>query len=437
MFAKPWGSWKPLLAWILILNVVMLSLAAGASAAEPTAPSLNLNAKAAILIDADTGQVLYQSNKDELREPASMVKMMTEYLVMEAIDNGTINWDTQVTATEYAAGIGGSGALVAAGHQYTVEQLFKQMSIYSANDATVALAELVGGGTEDAFVGIMNEKAREFGLSEGAQFTNSTGLNKEDTGEFSTSIPGESLFTAHDSAKIAQRIILDHPEVLEFTKIPTEPAWEGGPMMENWNRLLEGWKDYNNNYSSGAYQGLDGLKTGYTDEAGYCFTGTAQRGNMRLISVVMGTDGIQDRFDETRKLMDYGFNNFEKKTIFAPKTKLEALQTVEVPKGKETTVEVSTKDGLELLVLKGTTDTAFTVTAEPVAEDARTAPISTGQVVGTATVTYTGPDVGIPSTMTIDMVATQDVEKAGWFKLFLRAIGNFFSDLFGSIKNLF
>ena len=431
---------------ILVAAVLTAILALGVfafpsgpvTAAEAAAvPEPSIHASAAILIDAETGQILYEKNKDELRHPASMVKMMTEYLVMEAIENGMISWDTPVTISEYAASIGGSGALLAEGHTYTVEDLFKQMSIYSANDATVALAELVGGGSEENFVRMMNDKAREFGLSEGAIFTNATGLNKEDTQPYSPNIPGESMFTAHDAAKIAQRIIQDHPQILEFTKIPTAPAWEGGPVMTNWNWLLEGWKDYNNNFSPIAYEGLDGLKTGHTDEAGWCFTGTAERNGMRLISVIMGADSEMGRFEETRKLLDYGFNNFEKKTILSPKTQLDVLPAVEVPKGKKTEVEVVTETGLEVLVLKGTSDDAFSITAEPVPEEKRTAPIESGHVMGTATITYNGPDVGIPGTLTVNLVAAQDMEKAGWFKLLLRAIGDFFRDLFGSIRNIF
>jgi D-alanyl-D-alanine carboxypeptidase (penicillin-binding protein 5/6) len=413
-----------------------LSLASEGAYAAPAAPSLTIQAESAILMDADTGQILFELNKDELRHPASMVKMMTEYLVMEAIENGAISWDTTVIVSKYADAIGGSGALIAEGHKYSVEDLFKQMSIYSSNDATVALAETVAG-SEEAFVHMMNDKAREFGLSEGAIFTNATGLNKEDTGEYSPNIPGESMFTAHDAAIIAQRIIKDHPQILEFTKIPSAPAWENGPIMLNWNRILEGWKDYDNLFSAGAYEGLDGLKTGHTDEAGWCFTGTAQRGNIRLISVVMGTESEQARFNETKKLMDYGFNNFERKTILSPKTQIDVMPAIPVPKGKQKQVRVVTGSGVEYLVLKGTSDDAFKLTAEPVAEKDRTAPIESGQVLGKATITYEGPAIGIPETTTIDLVAAEDMEKAGWFTLLMRAIGAFFRDLFSSVKNLF
>lgn len=406
--------------------------------AEITAPSLQVDAKAAILIEAETGQVLYAYNKDELLHPASMVKMMTEYLVMEAIKAGTLSWDTPVTASEYAAAIEGSGGLIAEGHTYTVEDLFKQMSIYSSNDATVLLAETVSGGSEEDFVRMMNDKAREFGLDEGALFTNATGLDKGFTPpEYTPDIPGETLFTAHDAAKIARRIVLDHPEVLEFTKIPRTEAWEGGPIIDNWNWMLEGWKEYNNNFTPYAYDGLDGLKTGTTDLAKYNFTGTAQRGSIRLISVVMGAEDRASRFVETSKLLDYGFNNFEKKTILTPKTTIDALQSVEIPKGKETEVEVVLKEGLEVFMLKGMTEESFTITAEPLPEEERIAPIEAGQTLGTATITYNGPDIGISQTTTIELVAVEDVEKAGWFKLLLRAIGSFFSDLFNSIKNIF
>lgn len=424
----------------VILSILCISLGLNTNSvkAEVTAPTLQVNAKAAILIDVETGQVLYAYNENELLHPASMVKMMTEYLVMEAIKSGTLSWDTQVVASEYAAAIEGSGGLIAAGHTYSIEDLFKQMSIYSSNDATVLLAETVAGGTEEDFVRMMNDKAREFGLDEGAHFTNATGLDKGFTPpEVTPNIPGETLFTAHDAAKIARRIILDHPEVLNFTKIPRTEAWAGGPMIDNWNWMLEGWKDYNNNFTPFAYEGLDGLKTGTTELAKYNFTGTAQRGNMRLVSVVMGADDKSARFAETQKLLDYGFNNFEKKTILMPKAKVDVLQQVDIPKGKEKQVDVVLKEGLEVFVLKGMTEEAFTVTAEPLDEEERTAPIEAGQTLGTVTITYNGADIGIAETTKIDLVAVDDVEKAGWFTLLLRAIGSFFSDLFTSIKNIF
>jgi len=351
---------------------LIMTAGVGTAKAETTADSLHLNVKAAVLIEAETGQILYSMNADQLRHPASMVKMMTEYIVAESIAEGKLRWEDEVTITEYAQAMPGSGIPLAAGHVYTVRDLFRQMSINSSNDATVALAEAVAG-TEEKFVHLMNEKAREFGLSEGAMFTNSTGLNKEDTGKYSPNIPGESMFTALDAAKLAQRIILDHPEVLEFTSTPRATERENDPnshVMDNWNWMLENWKEYNNNFSRDfAYDGLDGLKTGHTDEAGWCFTGTAVRNGVRLISVVMGAETERGRFEETRKLLDYGFNNFEKQVIVPAKSTVDSLPEVEIKKGKSKRVKIVTEKGIELIVKKGTDLSLFTLEATPVDEE--------------------------------------------------------------------
>ncbi|MDT9726522.1 D-alanyl-D-alanine carboxypeptidase [Xylanibacillus composti] len=400
---------------------------------------MNLNVEAAVLIEATTGQVLYQVNKDVPRPPASMAKMMTEYIVMESIKSGKIEWESQVQITEYAGSIGGSGQLLAKGETYSVRDLFRNMSIYSGNDASVALAEFIAG-SETNFVELMNQTARELGMSEQAHFVNSTGLNKEDYPQAYANhipnVPGETLMTAHDAALLAQAIVTKHPEVLEYSQQTRAYQREGdetSPQMINWNRMLEGWKD-SAYYAQYAYDGLDGLKTGFTNQAGYCFTGTAERNGMRLISVVMGTGSEDERFRETRKLLDYGFNNFEMKTIMPAKSELPDLKTVEIKKGKETEVSVVTETGVTFIVGKGEGDDNITFATELLPEDERIAPIEQGDVLGKLIVTYSGiTDVQ----QTVQLVAAEDVEKGSWFRLFFRAIKNFFVELFGGIKNLF
>jgi len=396
---------------------------------------LGLQVYSAILIEAESGQVLYEYNADQPWEPASMVKMMTEYLVLEAISQGKIDWDSIVTITEKAASIKGSGQLLAQGHKYRVKDLFNQMSIYSSNDATVALAEFVGG-TEEIFVDMMNQKAKEFGLSEYAHFSNATGLANEFYGKYAPNTSGANMFTARDSAKIAQRLLQDHPEILEFSSKPQEYRREGDTsteLMNNWNRMLESWIPIGNLYAKlYAYEGLDGLKTGHTDTAGYNFTGTAERNGLRLISVVMKTENEDMRFGETRKLLDYGFNNFEKRTVITAKTEMEQLPSVKIKRGKALEVPLVTQSGLELVMKKDETNDVLEITAEPVDEELLVAPIKQGDVLGTLTVRY-GKDV----VHTINLVASEDVDKAGWFTLFFRAIGNFFKDIWNSILNIF
>ncbi|PZE19442.1 D-alanyl-D-alanine carboxypeptidase [Paenibacillus xerothermodurans] len=387
------------------------------------APDLNLNAKSAILIEASTGQVLYENNADTPLPPASMAKMMTEYLVMEAVKSGKFKWEDMVTASPYAADVIGSGQLLALGEQATVRDMFAAMSIYSSNDASVALAEFIAG-SEEEFAKMMNAKAREFGLSEHANFINATGLSRADLGQYApTELQGETLLTAKDAALIAYNILKDHKEILEFTSTPSKKFREAdkAPMI-NWNWMLEGNKD-NVNFRRYAYTGLDGLKTGSTDDAGYCFTGTAERNGLRLISVVMGTPTEPKRFEETRKVLDYGFNNFELKQVIAPKQEIDSLKVVNIKKGVEKQVPVVTETGISIVAKKGATPENFVVTAEPAEESKLVAPIAKDTVVGTVKVTYEGQE------QVANLIAAQEVEKGSWFRLLFRSIGEFFVDM--------
>jgi D-alanyl-D-alanine carboxypeptidase (penicillin-binding protein 5/6) len=421
-----------MLSFTLLANMLLVMLdSSRAEAAELV--DLKLNVRSAILMEADTGQILFEYNADTAYPPASMAKMMTEYLVLESIESGKIKWGDIVTVSKYSADVIGSGNLLAERETYTVESMFKNMSIYSGNDASVALAEFISG-TEENFAQLMNKKAREMGLSEQAHFINATGLSRADLGKYApTNIEGETLLTAQDAAIIARHIVKEHPQALKYTSIPKEYLRPGDEtsLMENWNWMLEGWKEYKNNFSSIAYDGLDGLKTGHTKEAGYCFTSTAQRNGLRLISVVMGAESIRKRFDETRKVLDYGFNNFEKRTIIAAKTEIESLQKVNIKKGVETEVPLVTQSGAQFIALKGAKEEEFIIESQPADEQKRIAPIRKGDVLGTVTVTYRD------TKHTVNLVAAADVEKASWIRLFFRGIKNFFGDIFSGIKGIF
>lgn len=316
----------------LLLNASLTLVQPTPVQAADTPVDLKLNANSAILMEASTGQILYEYNADKALPPASMAKMMTEYLVMEAIKSGKIDKTTMVTTSKYASEVIGSQILLAEGEQATVDDMFSALSIYSANDAAVALAEHIGG-TEENFAKMMNEKAKEFGLSEQAHFINATGLGRADLGKYAPqNLQGETLLSARDAAIIAYNILKDHKEVLEYTKIPAKKFRERDttPMI-NWNWML--WDNRNTtNFKRYAYEGLDGLKTGSTNEAGYCFTGTAERNGMRLISVVMGTETEPSRFEETRKVLDYGFTNFELKQVLGAKAEIDSMKTVNIKK---------------------------------------------------------------------------------------------------------
>jgi D-alanyl-D-alanine carboxypeptidase (penicillin-binding protein 5/6) len=422
---------------LLFGQIVLFAGAEKVNAAE--AVDLKLELKAAILIDADSGEVLYEKNADEPLPPASMAKMMTEYLVLENLASGKIKLDDNVTTSKYAASVGGSGGLLAEGDQHTVKEMFAGMSINSANDSTVALAERIGGSEED-FAKMMNDKAKELGLSSNAHFINATGLDRADLGANAPkSIEGETIFTARDASILAQRLLKDHKEILSYTKIPSQKFREKdkAPMI-NWNWMLEGNKD-NIYFKKYAYTGLDGLKTGHTDLAGYCFTGTAVRNGMRLISVVMGAGmgspasqvNEGKRFIETRKLMDYGFTNFEVKQVISPKTTIASLPLIKVKKGVATEVAVVTQSALSLVVKKGTKPDEIKQEAVPYEASKLVAPIKQGDPLGTLTVTYNNKK------HEVKLVATEDVKKGSWIRLFFRAIKDFFGNLFKSIGKLF
>ncbi|GIP40905.1 D-alanyl-D-alanine carboxypeptidase [Paenibacillus sp. J31TS4] len=425
-------KWKPVLVAALALWMIPFSLlgsSAKVQAAE--AVDLKLDVRSAVLMDASTGQILYDFNGDEALPPASMSKMMTEYIVLEKIKSGELKWDEQVQVSQYSADVIGSGDLLAFGEQLSVKDMFSAMSIYSANDATVALAEKIGH-TEENFAKMMNEEAKKMGLSKDAYFINATGLTRGDLGKYAPKeLQGETKMSAKDSAKLAYTILKEHKEVLDFTKIPAQKlrASDKAPMI-NWNWMLEGNKDVLN-FKKYAYQGLDGLKTGHTDEAGYCFTGTAERNGMRLISVVMGTKSEPKRFEETRKLLDYGFNGFEKKVLVKEGGEVAALPTVKLTKGVSKTVKAVTGSELSLVAKKGAKDEEFVQEAQAIEPAKLVAPLKKGDKVGTATVKYND------QAYTVDLVAAEDVEKGSFLRLFFRGIGEFFANIGTSIKNLF
>nr|WP_202887389.1 D-alanyl-D-alanine carboxypeptidase family protein [Cohnella zeiphila] len=430
-------------ALILVFSVVFLALGAGsanaAAAATTTNAALDLNVKSAILVDADNGQILYENNADTALPPASMTKMMTEYLVFKAIKDGKLSWDQEITVQENAAKQIGSRVFLAEGEKYTVENLYKAMAVGSANDATVQLAETVAG-SEEAFAKLMNETAKEFGMKT-AHFINSTGLDRRDMPEKyqPTSIEGETVMSARDSAILAERILKDYPDFLNYSKIQSFQFRErdDAPVV-NWDWMLESNKNVTN-FKKFAYPGVDGLKTGHTTNAGNCFTGTSLQNGTRLIAVVMGVPGDMNdggRFLETAKLFDYGFHNFEKKTLVEAKATVPENETLKVKKGVHKSVPVVTASDLTIMVPKGQAPTPTVKEVRPAASPL-VAPIKQGDTVGTVTYTYKDPATQQDKAVTLNLVASEEVKKAGWFKLLMRGIGDFFAGLFKGIVNLF
>ena len=341
-----------------------------------------MGAKSAILIDSASGKVLFEKNADEKLAPASMTKLGSMLMIMEAIDNGNLKLDDKVTISEEAANMGGSQVFLQAGEEYTVNDLLKCIAVSSANDAVVAMAEKISGSV-DAFVNLMNEKAKELGLVN-TNFANPHGLDNE-----------EHYSTAYDMAVMA-RELLRHEDVLKYTSIYedylTKP--DGSQIwLVNTNRLVR------------FYDGVDGLKTGYTTEAGYCLTATAKKNDLRLISVVMKSPSAEERSSDTSTLLSYGFNSFKSNVIYS---KEDALGKVTVEKGKIKEVDVYLKeDATEILsVTERPSDYTFNLKVDKIE-----APVKSGTIVGTAEIIDSNGNI----IDEVEIIVKEDIEKAGFF----------------------
>ncbi|MFC9710524.1 D-alanyl-D-alanine carboxypeptidase family protein [Paenibacillus sp. NPDC056933] len=261
-----------------------------------------IKAEAAVLMDMNSEQILINYNGSESIAPAGISKLMTELLVMEAVINGEVRWDDPVNISLYASSVGGNHLALKQGEQFTVQELFQIVAVYSANDAAVALAEHISG-TEQTFAQKMNQKAAELGLSDKTEFTNSTGLSEKRLGpNRPKEIQGQTVMTAVDACKLARYLLHNHPEFLSVSSQMQVSMHQKGMYMSNTNWMLS---SIGGPY---AYDGNDGLKTGYDENSGYHFVGTAERDGKRLISVVLGSDSQEGRFIETRKLFNYGFS---------------------------------------------------------------------------------------------------------------------------------
>lgn len=289
---------------------------------------LNLaeNAKSAILIERDTGAVIFEKNSDEKLPPASMTKIMTMLLIMEAISDGKIQLDDKVRTSEYAASMGGSQIFLEEGEEMTVDEMLKAIAIGSANDASVAMAEKIAG-SEENFVDMMNAKAKELGLKN-TKFQNSTGLPAED-----------HYSSARDMAVMAKEL-LKYEEITKYTSMYEDYLREGTDKkfwLVNTNRLVK------------FYPGVDGLKTGYTNEAKYCLTATAKKGNMRTIAVVMGAPTPKDRNKQITQMFDYAFSQYETKPFYS---KNEKIGEFPIKKGERRKLKAVAGESVSLLVKK-------------------------------------------------------------------------------------
>ncbi len=351
------------------------------------------NAKSAIMIEASTGEILFQKNKDEKLAPASMTKMMSMLLIMEEIESGNLKWDEEVTASERASSMGGSQIFLKAGEKMTVTDLLKGVAIASGNDAVVALAERVSG-SEEAFVKRMNTRGKDLGLKN-TNFVNATGLTADN-----------HYSSAYDMSLIAKELV-KHEKVLEFTstyedylrKDTKSPFW-----LVNTNRLVR------------FKEGVDGLKTGFTDEAGYCLTATMKKDSMRLITVVMKEENTNKRSADTTKMLDYGFNVYMVQTILDEKTTIEKR---EVELGKKLTTEIIPKENITILNKKS--DEIKNITYKTKIGNI-TAPVKKGDIVGSIDILEDNKIIS-----TIYATVKEDIEKASIITIYLRNIKDIIS----------
>lgn len=377
---------------VFVALCLILSLYSGAAFAEEKKTELAEDSKSAILIERDTGTVLYEKNKDEKYSPASMTKIMTMLLIMEAIDSGKIKMDEKVTTSEYAASMGGSQIFLEPGEEMTVEELLLAMAIGSANDASVALAEKIAG-SEEAFVDMMNERTKELGLKN-THFKNTTGLPIED-----------HYSTAHDMAIMAKEL-LKHEEITNFTKNYEAYLREDTDnkfWLVNTNKLVK------------FYPGVDGLKTGYTSEAKYCLTATAKKDGMRVIAVVFGAPTSKSRNAQITKMLDYSFSQYATHPLYE---KGKAIEKAKVSKGSKKYIEAVTGENASVLTKKG--EKLDKLTEEIELNEHLKAPIKKGEQIGVLKVKKEGKEL-----IEVPLVAKENVERASWWQLYKRSFGLF------------
>ena len=338
------------LLFIVLIFFSALPLPCGAA-------ELTVAGKSALLMDVDTGTVLYEANAHEQLAPASVTKIMTMLLVMEAIDSGQIGWEDMVTASETAAAKGGSQIYLKAGETMSVSDMLKSIAVSSANDCACAMAEHLAG-SEEAFVSMMNTRARELGMND-TTFVNCTGLDDDANAV-------NHRTSAYDIALMSRELLGKHPDIKKFTTIWMDTVRGGTFGLSNTNKLVR------------FYNGATGLKTGFTSGAGYCLSATAQRDGMELIAVVMGAATSQERNTACKQLLDYGFANF---AVIRPE--LPEPEPVAVKLGKTETASAVLGENAAMLVEKSQKSG---ITMELSVEESVTAPVAQGQRLGTLTV---------------------------------------------------
>ena len=372
-------------AGMLLLCFLLL---AGLLPGKVQALDLNVAAKSAVLMDAATGTILYEQNAHEALAPASVTKVMTMLLIMEAIDSGKISWEDTVTASETAAAKGGSQIYLKVGETMTVSDMVKSIAVSSANDCACAMAEHLAG-SEGAFVELMNQKAQELGMGD-THFVNCTGLDDDPEA-------ASHRTSAHDIAIMSRELLKNHPDIKKFTTIWMDTVRNGAFGLSNTNKMVR------------FYDGCTGLKTGFTNGAGYCLSASAQREGMELIATVMGSKTSAERFAVAKGMLDYGFTNF---ALYTPVVQEGAA--VAVTLGDASSVNVVPAEDVPLLVEKGQINAIVT---EVELLPQITAPVDAGQPLGTLTI-KSGDGV----LKEIPLVAGSDVNRLTWGNLTVKIL---------------
>jgi D-alanyl-D-alanine carboxypeptidase (penicillin-binding protein 5/6) len=391
-----WEMKKTLTCLLLFILVFLVPFSANTRAEEKktNAKGFELadDAKSAILIERDTGAILYEKNAHEKLPPASMTKIMTMLLIMEAIDKGELSYKEKVRASEYAASMGGSQIFLEPGEEMTVDELLRGIAIGSANDASVAMAERIAG-SEEAFVELMNKKAKELGLKD-TMFQNATGL------------PAENHYSsAYDMAMMA-RELLKYEDITKYTKIYEDYLRENTDKkfwLVNTNRLVK------------FYPGVDGLKTGFTSEAKYCLTATAKKNGMRVIAVVFGASTPKTRNAQITKMLDYAFSQYKTHPVYK---RNEVLTYAHVNKGNKKTVALVTSEPISVLTKKGQSIDQIEKVIK--VKNGVKAPIQKGDELGVLILKQDGKEI-----LRSPIVAKESVAEASWWDLFKRTLQNF------------
>jgi len=372
------------ISMVLVLVLLLSLLPVGAGAAQP-----EVAGKSALLMDVATGTVLMEQNSHERLAPASVTKIMTMLLIMEAIDTGKIALEDTVTASEAAAAKGGSQVYLKVGETMSVSDMLKSIAVSSANDCACAMAEHIAG-SEAAFVELMNSRAKELGMND-TNFVNCTGLDDGPDAE-------NHKTSAHDIALMSRQLLKYHPEIKNFTTIWMDTIRGGAFGLSNTNKLIR------------FYPGATWLKTGFTSGAGYCLSATAEREGLELIAVVMGSATAQERNAACKQLLDYGFAGY---ALISPDlTEADTLVTVKL--GKAPAVAARLGADPQMLIEKALRSS---VTTEIRLEESVTAPVEEGQRLGTMTIKS-----GEQILSEIPLVSGEAVERLTWWDLFVKVL---------------